>query len=978
MLPYAPGSRVVIRDEEWLVRRIDPSSDGGHLLTCDGVSELIKGREGLFLTEMEDGVKVLDPATTELVFDDSSHFDRSFLYLETKMRRSTPNDERIHLGSRAVMKVLPYQLDPALQALRQPRQRILIADAVGLGKTLEAGILATELIQRGRGRRILVITQKSMLTQFQKEFWSRFTIPLVRLDSQGLQRVRNNIPSNHNPFNHFDRTIISVDTLKTNLEYRNYLENAWWDIIIIDECHNVAARAGEDSLSSRARLARLLARRSDTLILLSATPHDGSARSFASLMSLLDPTAISDPEDYTPADFRDKGLVVRRFKKDIKDQVKDDFKERITEQHSKKATKEEEEAFKALLAIPFTQGGAHHSGKKQELQRVAMQKGLFSSPAAALDSTVRRIAILESDANHTADVNAEISALKHFKTKLEAIGPSQFSRYTQLVELLKSAKWSWDPSKPNDRLVVFSERLETLRWLKENLPSWVGISADKVVVLDGGMTDTEQQEVVDRFGREDDPIRVLLCSDVASEGLNLHYFCHRLIHFDLPWSLMVFQQRNGRVDRYGQTQQPLISYLFTETDVEKIKGDLRILEILQEKDDQAAKNLGDPSSLLNVHDAEKEAQKVAEAMASGSGPDAFGKKLDDVQTALESGTGQSEGDDWLMQLCEPTVKTSIDSQKNGLESLNLITKRKSIFGTDLISPDFHFVKTALQVLQSEPGKNFQYSFDDPTESLSFTAPLDLKDRFKTILPLEVRETLSQYHFSARSEEVEKAIKAARQQRKEEDTWPNLHYLWPQHPFMEWLSDRVLARFGRLTAPVITTSTLPKGSHAFLVMGLIPNKKGQPLLVDWQAVIYDGKTYKLEPLEDFLEKYKLKAGTLPNSGRSPSLDSLKSTLPAAIDVMKAHVVEKQKVFSSEMQKKLANHLVNLKALQERQVQQLELRLIENKQGESIKASIRQRKTENISKVFTEYTQWVEDTLTIEPSPFIEILVAITNP
>jgi SNF2 family DNA or RNA helicase len=310
MLPIAPGARVLIRDEEWLVRRVDHSNDGGRLLVCDGISELVRGRLGYFLTELEDEIQVLDPAATELVADDSPYFNAALLYLEAQLGDSAPNDELIHLGHSAVMNHVRYQLDPALQALRQPRQRILIADSTGLGKTLEAGILVTELIQRGRGQRILVITLKSMLTQFQKEFWCRFTIPLVRLDSLGLQRVRNQIPSNHNPFNYFDRTIISIDTLKANLEYRNFLESAWWDIIVIDECHNVAARGTDDSLSRRARLARLLAGRSDTLILLSATPHDGSARSFASLMALLDPTAISDPDDYTPEDYRNKGLVI--------------------------------------------------------------------------------------------------------------------------------------------------------------------------------------------------------------------------------------------------------------------------------------------------------------------------------------------------------------------------------------------------------------------------------------------------------------------------------------------------------------------------------------------------------------------------------------------------------------------------------------------------------------------------------------------
>jgi SNF2 family DNA or RNA helicase len=164
----APGTRAVIRDEEWLIRRVDPSTDGGWLLTCDGISELVRGQSALFLTALEERIEILDPATTVLVADNSPTYNATLLYLESQWRRSVANDDHIHLGHRGVMNLVPYQLDPALQALRQPRARILIADAVGLGKTLEAGILATELIQRGRGKRILVVTQKAMLTQFQK------------------------------------------------------------------------------------------------------------------------------------------------------------------------------------------------------------------------------------------------------------------------------------------------------------------------------------------------------------------------------------------------------------------------------------------------------------------------------------------------------------------------------------------------------------------------------------------------------------------------------------------------------------------------------------------------------------------------------------------------------------------------------------------------------------------------------------------
>ncbi len=966
-LPYAPGARVLIRDEEWLVRRVDPSSDGGHLLTCDGVSELVRGRGAQFLTELEEEIKVLDPAKTELVADTSSHFNSTFLYLEAQLRRSTPNDEGIHLGHRAVMNTVSYQLYPALQALRQPRQRILIADAVGLGKTLEAGILATELIQRGRGQRILVITLKSMLTQFQKEFWSRFSIPLVRLDSVGLQRVRNSIPSNHNPFNFYDRTIISIDTLKNNLEYRNYLENAWWDIIIIDECHNVAARGNEDGMSRRARLARMLAGRSDTMMLLSATPHDGSARSFASLMSLLDPTAISDPDDYTPQDFRDKGLVVRRFKKDIRDEVRADFQDRITEQLREAASPQEEDAYHALLKIPFTQKGEHRAGKQQELQRVGMQKAMFSSPKAALDSATRRITLLEGKAGITVDERAEVAALETFADTLREIDAGSFSKYQRLVRHLKSGEFAWKPANASDRLVIFSERIETLDFLNRMLPKALGLKAAEVQVLHGGMTDTEQQELVDRFGREVDPMRVLLCSDVASEGLNLHYFCHRLVHFDLPWSLMVFQQRNGRVDRYGQKHQPRIVYLFTETGVERIKGDLRILEILQTKDDQANKNLGDPASFLRAFDPEKEAAKVADVMAAGTSAEKFEAKIDAAQASLEpSETGTGEDDaDWLMKLFAPvapeTEKRSTDFIRDGL----------SLFSGE--TRDYAFAKTALQEL-SKPTPIAQFTADDANQTITLTASLDLQARLKVSLPTEVRDVNHRYVLCADKEAVAQAIELARQAKAEEESWPALHYLWQQHPIMDWLSDRVLTAFGRHRAPVIQCPQLADGEQAFMLMGLIPNRKGQPLLVEWQVALYADGKWALQPFPDFVARTKLKAHTLANRAQGLETSGLQANLPSAVAAMKAHMVALQETFSAEMTQRLAGTLADLERLQGKQFAQLELRLELNQQAEQFKKSRREQRTKHIRKVFDEYGQWVKDTMTTEPQPFIQVLAA----
>ena len=958
MQPFAPGMRVVIRNEEWLIRRVDPSTDHGYLLRCDGLSELVSGKEALFLSALEGPIEIQAPEATKLVQDNSDKYAAALLFLESQRRRGTPNDDYIRLGHRGVMNLAPYQLDPALQALRQPRSRILIADAVGLGKTLESGILATELIQRGRGKRILVVTQKSMLTQFQKEWWSRFSIPLVRLDSVGLARVRNRIPVNHNPFNFFDRSIISMDTLKNNLEYRNYLGNAWWDIIVIDECHNVAARAADTGMSRRARLARLLATRSDTLILLSATPHDGSARSFASLMSLLDPTAISDPDDYTPDDFKDKGLVVRRFKKDIRDQVAADFQERITTCLRQHASLEEENAYESLLRIPFTQSGKHNAGKPQELQRIGMQKAMFSSPFAALESTEKRIALLERKNPPSVDEQAEIDALQEFAERLRRINAGNFSKYQRLLTTLRDPATGWKAS-PDDRLVIFSERIETLRWLARQLGQDLGLKDQQIAILHGQMTDTEQQDLVERFGREDDPLRVLLCSDVASEGLNLHYFCHRLNHFDLPWSLMVFQQRNGRVDRYGQKHQPQIVYLFTETEVEKIKGDYRILEILQRKDEQANFNLGDPAAFLNVYDPDKEVDKVSDLMASGQSAEAVEAHLD----AAAEKEDDNEGD-WLLQLFgggETAPEASATS------SLEAIRDPVSLFGSD-----YAFARTALTLLSKE--RSFaQWSHDDAESIIRITAPQDLRERLRQ-LPREVQDANGRYTLCADPVRMADAIEQARQAKAEEASWPQLHYLWPQHPIVEWLLDQSLRNFRRQEAPVIRSPHLRPGEMAFILMGLIPNRKGQSLVVEWQAATrLPGAPIQLETYEDFIQRARLFADTLPNSGQAVDLQPLHEQLPEAIKTMRTHMIARQGEFAAAMGERLERTLADLKRLQGEQMQQLELRL--EKLVEGVRESRRAQRTQQIHRVFDEYRQWVEDTLTTEPEPYIRVLAAV---
>jgi ERCC4-related helicase len=941
----ATGARVRIRDAEWLVQRVDRTSTGDQVLDVVGLSELVKDKEARFLRELEaENLELIDPAETTLRQDESPAFRMSRLYMESLLRKRAPTDERLHVGHRAAMDPVPYQWEPALQALEQPRQRILIADATGLGKTLEAGILMSELIARGRGKRILVVALKSMMTQLQKELWSRFTIPLVRLDSRGIQRIRQRIPANQNPFYFYDKTIISIDTLKRGAEYRTYIEEASWDIVVVDEAQNAAKRG--DSPSQRHRLVDRLSHQCDTMIMLSATPHDGSPESFASLMNMLDPTAIANPEDYTREDI--EGLFIRRFKGDIKHQVDTAFLDRDVDVCEADATAREEAAYETLSGLNFT--AIDQEGSGDVLFKTTLEKALFSSPAACLETIENRMERLERK-NEPA-YQHDIQQLEHFAGQLHPIGPGQFSKYQRLLALIQDPQggFDWDGSDPQDRLVIFSERIETLRFLEEHLRQDLDLPDGAIELLYGGMSDVDQQEVVEDFGKDEADVRLLLASDIAAEGINLHYLCHRLVHFDIPWSLMLFQQRNGRIDRYGQERRPQIRYMVTRTGNVDIRGDLRILEVLIRKEQQAEANIDDPASLMGVYNVEEEERITAGAMESGTSAEAFDEDLSREVDPMELLLGHGEDE----------AQDDVHSQ---------VADAVSLF-----DGDYAYMETALRHLREQDDQNLDMTLQPDDQRVRVTANDEIKKRFKR-LPDEIWPEDGVFHLSSDPDAVQAAIK---QSRQEEHAWPRTQYLWELHPLMQWVDDKVVASFHRSEAPILTLPSLPADETIVVCSGNIPNRKGQSVVNEWVGVRVQGTgSPEVVRFRDVVDRAELDTSSLPNRATEVDVEALQAQIPDAVEAAREWMLQRRKEVEAALNEQLQTQLDRLEALKARHEQQLEMRFAQSGRPEAIIEGKKQKRQREIDRTFDDFFDWVENTMTTEEQAYIQVVAVYTG-
>lgn len=855
---------VVVRDEEWLVTQVEPRTDG-YFVHVVGLSELVRDTEAIFSTAIDD-VVVADPAETTVVADGSPKYRESRLWLEAMLRK-TPvpiADQALTTAHRALADPLPYQFAAVRKALDPDnlRPRILLADAVGLGKTLEIGMILSELARRGRGERILVVTPKHVLEQMQFELWTRFALPFVRLDSTGIQRIRQKLPANRNPFAYFKRVIISIDTLKSD-KYVAHLRKHRWDAVVIDESHNVT-----NSSTQNFRLATMLSRQTDALILASATPHNGDPKSFAALIRMLEPSAVK-PDGVELDEKQVERLIVRRHRHspEVASVVGSDWAERKEPQNTlvEPSPIEEEIAVELERTWLWPAGGpSPYSGKGgATLFPWTLAKAFLSSPAALEESVRKRLRVLEGGREESDDEDSLVAPdsaepVPDGDAHLPGVGSPESASpdrgatagtgsraderaaLTRLHELaVRSAS---EPSAKYDallahlrgigvrkgaetRAVVFAERVATLGWLQSKLVKDLGLTDENVVVLHGGLSDVDQQEIVESFKLASSPIRVLVTGDVASEGVNLHSHCHHLVHYDIPWSLIRIEQRNGRIDRYGQKHAPQITTLLLDPRTTKrFGGDIRVLTRLVDREHHAHQALGDTASLMGEYSVKAEERAIADVLRQAKPLESVVKEVEEV--AADDGPAGLLARLMNLGSASPAAPEQTTTVETG--------GRTGVYDDDL-----SFLEDALTQIYTTPGQeptNGVAWKTFPHQSIaSLKPPRDLQQRLE-VLPQSyladrrVTETLRLATSVAQGKQELTNAKSA----ESRSTWPEAHFLGPLHPIVDWASDRALASLGRNQVFAVRGGV---EDLTVLVQAALYNARGQVVATSYQTVAF---------------------------------------------------------------------------------------------------------------------------------------------
>jgi superfamily II DNA or RNA helicase len=658
------GQVVEVRGSTWAVTDVrdqglprspadETRAESHHVVTLQSLDEDRLGQELAVVWELEVGHTVApDQGLPETItgFDDPNRL-AAFVDAVRWGAVTSAAPDAFQAPFRSGANVEAYQLEPLRRALQSPRTNLLLADDVGLGKTIEAGLVVQELLLRHRARSVIIVCPPSLSLKWQDEMREKFGLDFVVVNSELMAQVRRTHGLAANPFRLFPRVIVSLSWLPT-LRAQRLLRDVYaevsdvgsarrfvFDVLVVDEAHHVAPASptaagggrGYAVDSKRTIAARALAKVCEHRLFLSATPHNGHPESFTALMEMIDERRFARGADLDAEALKD--VAIRRLKTDLPDMG---FRRRQIKPLPFEPSADEQEAFATLTQILAESAQANGRGRSGDIVSMLLKKRFLSSPwafartlglydessgGAGLDVDdegdyyAEVLGSSQDDAEEGGESQPEFSALRASKgsdplvtassdqlRRLVAWGESyQYrpnARLTRLIAFLDAVcrpggTWS------NQRVVVFTEYASTLEWIVENLRAK---GYGEVLGTIQGSTPSDERELTRaRFQAHPsrEKIRVLVATDSAGEGIDLQDHCHRLVNFDIPFNPSRLEQRIGRIDRYGQTMTPEVFHfqpLFHSTTYDE---DLQFMRRIAEKVGNVARDLGSVNDVID-------------------------------------------------------------------------------------------------------------------------------------------------------------------------------------------------------------------------------------------------------------------------------------------------------------------------------------------------------------------------------------------
>lgn len=551
-----------------------------------------------------------------------------------------------------------YQLAPVIRATNMPRVRLLLADDVGLGKTIEAGLVTQELIHSHRASHVLIVCPAHLKIKWVDEMAEKFGLEFKIIDRDSVLKMRKEYGPSINPWASFPRLVTSIDYLKTEhprrlfdeLTERRVNENPNrrpWDLLILDEAHNAAPSGRKQYVrdSERTQLLRSISERFEHKMFLTATPHNGYRESFTGLLEILDNLRFSRGTDLDKTQL--SAVTIRRLKQEISNpDGTRRFPQRVILPRDESSDpqlyvtlKGEEQKLFNLLKT-YTESRLESANKRSErpLQFILtlLKKRALSSPLALRESLVvhtqnagvkGELQIGESlftnfeqkeseDWSDDEDKEDNLEAATDAASKLIGelttdekgmlasmfeIVDRQVSHFSTQEDSKAAALVAWinenlrhDNQWNGERVIIFTEYKHTLNYLERILEKHGFRGATRTIV--GGMNDGDRKLINDEFQAPDSEtnVRILLATDAASEGADFQKHCRNLIHYEIPWNPIRLEQRNGRVDRHGQKADEVRIHHF----VYKNQEDSEFLKHIVDKVETIRSDLGSVGALI--------------------------------------------------------------------------------------------------------------------------------------------------------------------------------------------------------------------------------------------------------------------------------------------------------------------------------------------------------------------------------------------